>query len=153
MRVLRCNIKSEEIPLESDSFDAVLFFEIFEHLRINPIYTLREVLRVLKPGGLLLATPNLRSLGGIKNFLLRNQAYSCFGNILEEYEKLEQIGHMGHVREYTSTEVIDFLKRLGFDVIKIIYRGKYEFILNKLIISIFPSLRPFITYVAQKAQP
>jgi SAM-dependent methyltransferase len=71
--ILKCNIEKEHLPIPDNSFDAVVFNELFEHLRINLIFTMREVFRVLKPDGiLLLSSPNLRSLLGIINFLLRN---------------------------------------------------------------------------------
>ena len=39
----------------------MLFCELFEHLHLNPFHTLKEIFRVLRPGGLLLlTTPNLR---------------------------------------------------------------------------------------------
>ena len=48
-------------PLPTASVDAVLFCELFEHLHLNPFHTLKEIFRVLRPGGLfLLTTPNLR---------------------------------------------------------------------------------------------
>jgi hypothetical protein len=64
--------------------------------------------------------------------------------------KLETLGHMGHVREYTITEVTDFLRKIGFEIDKIIYRGRIAGTISKLIIRLFPSLRPFVTYVARK---
>ncbi len=43
-------------------FDAVTFWHVFEHLR-DPVWTLKECARILKPGGLLLiAVPNTASL-------------------------------------------------------------------------------------------
>jgi hypothetical protein len=33
---------------------------------------------------------------------------------------------MGHVREYTSKEVTDFLQQIGFEIEGIIYRGSYS---------------------------
>lgn len=146
-------LENEKLPLDSDSYDTVIFFELFEHLRINPIFVMREVLRVLKPNGfLLLSSPNLRSLRGAQNFLLRNHAFSCCGDIYAEYDKLEKLGHMGHVREYTSAEIIKFLSDIGFEVKKLIYRGRYPSNSSQLAIRLFPKLRPFITYVAQKPE-
>lgn len=149
--IIKCDIEKELLPFESDSYDAVIFFELFEHLRINPIHTLAEVCRVLKPNGLLLlSSPNLRSLQGIKNFLFCNRAYSCCGEIFPEYEKLELLGHMGHVREYTTVEVTEFLRRVGFSCETIIYRGNYDTPFHRSVIKVFPSLRPFVTYIARK---
>ena len=151
INVVKCDIELEKLPFEDNSFDAIVFNELFEHLRINPIFTLSEVLRVLKPGGIMmLSSPNLRSLRGIYNFLLKNRSYSCSGNTYAEYQKLEKLGHMGHVREYTTKEVIDFLTNVGFDVTFVIYRGRFGANLKQILARVFPSLRPFISYVAQK---
>jgi SAM-dependent methyltransferase len=157
INVIRCDIEKEKLPLASNSFDAAVFNELFEHLRINPIFTLSEVLRVLKPGGIMmLSTPNLRSLAGIYNFLVRNRAYSCSGNIYAEYQKMKELGHMGHVREYTTTEISEFLENVGFKIESVIYRGQFDTeytLLNRpiqLFTGLFPSLRPFVSYVAKK---
>ncbi len=151
--MLKCDIEKDKLPIESNTYDTVVFNEIFEHLRINPIFTMREVLRVLKPNGLLLmSSPNLRSIRGLKHFLLQNRAFSCLGNIYAEYEKLEKLGHMGHVREYTSKEVIDFLENIGFEMTMLIYRGRCYSKVAQIAIRLFPTLRPFITYVAIKPE-
>lgn len=151
LNIAKCDIEKEPLPFPDNSFDAVVFNELFEHLRINPIFTLSEVLRVMKPNGvLMLSSPNLKSLGGIKNYLFKDRAFSCSGNIYAEYMKLKQLGHMGHVREYTRTEVVDFMKNVGFVVTGIIYRGRYGTNSAQLLVRIFPSLRPFISYVATK---
>ncbi len=151
VKVISCDIEKEALPISDEQYDAVIFFEIFEHLRINPIFTMREIWRVLKPNGILfLSTPNLKSIYGLKNFIFKDRAYSCCGDIYSEFMKLETLGHMGHVREYTVTEVIDFLKKIGFEIDKIIYRGRINGIISKFIIRIFPALRPFVTYIARK---
>lgn len=149
--VVRCNIETESLPFADASFDAVIFNELFEHLRINPVFTLSEVLRILKPNGIItLSTPNLRSLEGIRNFLLRDRAYSCAPSIFLEYKKLQTIGHMGHVREYTRTEVVDFLQTIGFSITAIIYRGEYAHWLKRSLLRLAPGLSPFVSYVATK---
>jgi SAM-dependent methyltransferase len=151
LTIVECNIETQPLPFADESFDAAVFNELFEHLRINPVFTLTEVLRIMKPNGILtLSTPNLRSLDGIRNFLLRDRAFSCASNIYLEYQKLQTIGHMGHVREYTRTEVVEFLQTIGFAVTAIIYRGEYDNVLKRALISLIPSLSPFVTYIARK---
>lgn len=147
--VARCDVEREPLPFADASFDAALMNELFEHLRIDPIGTLREVRRVLVPGGrLLLSTPNLRSLRGLKNLLLHNRAHAASGDVYAQYEKLETLGHMGHVREYTTREVGDFLARIGFRVETLVFRGGHGRGLVGVAERLFPSLRPFFTAVA-----
>jgi len=150
-KVSKCDIENETLSFPDNTFDVSIFFELFEHLRINPIFTLREIYRVLKPGGvLLISTPNLRSLSGLNNFLLKNKCYSCSGDIYKEYEKLTKIGHMGHVREYTTLEVTEFLEKIGFSVEEIVFRGKYGDRFANGVVRLLPRLRPFSSFVARK---
>ena len=115
LRISRCNVETEPLPFPDAGFNVVLFNEIFEHLRIDPVFTLKEVHRICVDGGnLLLSTPNLRSLRGVVNFLLHGRAYSCCGDPFTEYSKLRELGHMGHVREYTTVEVGAFFSAVGF---------------------------------------
>jgi SAM-dependent methyltransferase len=151
LQVERCDIETEMLPFDDNYADLVVFNEIFEHLRIDPTFTIGEVIRVLRPGGrLLLSTPNLRSLDGIMNFMLRGQAYSCSGNIYAEYRKLHSLGHMGHVREYTFPEVAAFLANAGLEVESVSWRGSYKKAWKRTVSRIAPSLRPFMTIAARK---
>jgi SAM-dependent methyltransferase len=149
--VRRCDVETETVPFDAATFDAVVFNELFEHLRINPIFTMREVHRVLEPGGrLLLSTPNLRSFRGIRNLVVRHQGHAVSGGIYRQYEKLDALGHMGHVKEYTPREVSDFLGRIGFRVEKIIYRGGHGRGLVGLAERVAPTMRPFFALIARK---
>lgn len=127
LNIIKCNVDNEALPFKDCQFDAVIFNELFEHLRVNLILTMQEVYRILKPGGILfLSTPNLKSLGGVINFLFHNKSYACASDLFHEWNKINTIGHMGHVREYTAFEVTDFLSKIGFSINKIIYRGSYK---------------------------
>jgi len=150
LRVIKCDIEEQQVPAPNATFDAALFNELFEHLRIDLIHTMGEVRRVLKPGGLLLlSSPNLRSLQGLENFLLRNRATSCAGDVYGEYEKLRKLGHMGHVREYTTREIVEFLDRVGFRVEHLVFRGDFGRSWMTLAARVIPGFRPFVTYVAR----
>lgn len=151
LHVGRCDIESEPLPIADAGVDAVLFNELFEHLRIDPIFTLTEVLRVLVPGGLLLlSTPNLRSFRGIRNLVVRNQGHAVSGGVHRQYDKLRTLGHMGHVREYTTVETVEFLERIGFVVEAIVYRGGHGRGIVGLGERFAPSLRPFFTIIARR---
>ena len=154
LHVTRCDIETEAVPFADETFDVVLFNELFEHLRINPVFTLKEAYRVLKPAGLLLlSTPNLRSLRGIRNLVLRNQGHAVSAGVYRQYEKLESLGHMGHVREYTTREVSDFLTRIGFRIEKVVFRGGHGKGVVGIAERVAPSFRPFFSLVASRAGP
>ena len=154
INVIKCNFEVERLPFADETFDAAVFNELFEHLRINPIFTLSEVLRVMKSGATLtLSSPNLKSLGGMRNYWLKSKAYSCSAEIYAEYKKLEDLGHMGHVREYTPTEIIEFLQTIGFEVTGVIFRGEYPGPAARTLLRLIPSLSPFVTYIAKKPGP
>lgn len=151
LEVRQCDIENEAIPSDDAHFDAVLFNEVFEHLRINLIATFEEVHRVMKPGGLLmLSTPNLRSADGLSNLLFRDHGHACQRGIFDQYSKLRSLGHMGHVREYTVTEVADFLRQMNFSVEHVVYRGAGASRMSRLAGRVFPNLRPFFTCIARK---
>jgi 2-polyprenyl-3-methyl-5-hydroxy-6-metoxy-1,4-benzoquinol methylase len=61
------------VPAENGSIDTVVALEIIEHLE-NPKAFLREIGRVLKPGGsLILSTPNIVSVQSKTRFLFKNE--------------------------------------------------------------------------------
>jgi SAM-dependent methyltransferase len=141
------------IPLVMTAALAALDYEV-SAVDVKPVFTLREAWRVLVPGGtLLLSTPNLRSLRGIRNLLLRNQGHAVSGGVYEQYEKLDTLGHMGHVREYTTREVSDVLARVGFRVETMVFRGGHGKGVVGIAERLAPALRPFFTLIASKDRP
>lgn len=153
LRVAACDLERERLPFDDESFDLVVFNELFEHLRLDPIFTVGEVHRVLRPGGrLLLSTPNLRSLRGVRNLLQHGRAHAVSGGIYEQYEKLRSLGHMGHVREYTTVEVAEFLEHMGLVVIEVVYRGGHGRGPVGVVERLLPSWRPFQTLVAERVE-
>jgi 2-polyprenyl-3-methyl-5-hydroxy-6-metoxy-1,4-benzoquinol methylase len=154
IKIEQVDFETEKLPFEDNSFDVAIFNEVFEHLRINPIFTLREVHRVLKKDGqLMLSTPNLMSWKGWYNFVFKSKLAP---NLFQEYMKLEKLGHMGHVRLYSPVEVIQFLKEIGLKVEVIIHRGEWQspsdrkrYWGNKFL-KTFPKYRTFFSVVARK---
>jgi len=150
--IKKCDIEKQKIPFDDGRFELVLFNEILEHLRIDPISTLKEVNRIIKPNGIMvLTTPNLYSLRKIILFNLGNG----FNDPYEEFEKLHTIGHMGHIREYSSKEVKKLLEKTGFNIINVRYKTYHNVkrkpapIIN-LFYYFFPKWRPLQIIISKK---
>jgi len=119
--VHKIDIEREALPFDSGLFDVIFFAEVLEHLRINPLNALREVYRVLKPNGkIIISVPNITPIHRI-HFLI-GKDYQ--GNIVKEFEKLDWLGHMGHFRLYSISEVKNILEYIGFHLQSILRRGK-----------------------------
>ncbi|MEM6255995.1 MAG: class I SAM-dependent methyltransferase [Cyanobacteria bacterium P01_D01_bin.156] len=52
----------EHLPFANESFDAVIFAHVLEHM-VNPVETLQEMVRVLKPGAPLIGSVTRKGLG------------------------------------------------------------------------------------------
>lgn len=152
-QVFKCNIEVDPLPLPDSCADLIVFNEVFEHLRINLIFTLTEIRRILKKDGIvILSTPNLRSLRGIKSFLVGGRSAWCCPNLYSEWSKLNGIGHMGHVREYTPRDVTEFLTALGFRCDTILFRGGGNSLHERITYRCKPSLRPFMSIIVRRAE-
>lgn len=151
LSIKKGDIEQDLLPYEDNIFDFVLFSEVFEHLRVNPIASMNEICRVMKPMGyLFLATPNFYSLRNIKS-ILKGKGY---GDPYAEYSKLSKIGHMGHVREYSSNQVRDFLKHSNLQIVKFKKTTYYHYYGSKALSVFLNLVLPFIKehqlFIAQK---
>lgn len=153
--VHRCNIEREQLPFKDECVGTVLFAETFEHLRVDPLFVLSEIHRVMASDGrLLLTTPNLYSAQNIVRFL----AGRGITDGLTEFSKLRRLGHMGHVREYSHNEVRRFLEASGFavehvDFAHYNFRGKRG-LLARLIFALLPRcFQSFQVVIARKSGP
>jgi SAM-dependent methyltransferase len=117
LRVITCDVEREPLPFEDHSVGTVAMCATFEHLRVDPLFALQEIRRVLQLDGVLyLTTPNLYRLGNVVSFVLgRGLAFDP----IHEYGKLRTVGHMGHVREYTASEMRRFLAEARFATIEV----------------------------------
>lgn len=151
-----CDIEKDKFPFKNDSFDKIILSEVFEHLYVNPVFTMKEIKRVLKGGGtLILTTPNGYSAKRIYNFII---GHGTSENPFNEFNKINTIGHRGHIREYSIYELKDFLIKSGFTIKRIYYisfnhlRLEKKPILSlfiKSIYFIFPKLRSSLFIVAK----
>ena len=118
--VHQCDIERGVFPFEDETFECVMLCETFEHLRIDPAFVLSEINRVMANGAtLILTTPNVYSLPSIARFILGRS----IADPTTEFGKLRSLGHMGHVREYSTSEVVRFVEAAGLAVHSINYRS------------------------------
>jgi len=100
------NIESGSFPYADASFDLVFFCEIIEHLLMDPLSVLREISRVLRPGGsLILTTPNVARLENVAKLI-------SGANIYDPYSGYGPYGR--HNREYNKHDLHLLLTYAGF---------------------------------------
>ena len=105
------NIEKDRFPYTTRTFSVVLFCEIIEHLREDPLRPLGEIHRVLKPSGpLIMTTPNVCRASNLEK-LARGM------NIYDPYSRHGIYGR--HNREYTIQEIRELLAGTGFVVEKL----------------------------------
>ncbi|MDA8130785.1 MAG: class I SAM-dependent methyltransferase [Elusimicrobia bacterium] len=99
---IEADIDSGDLPLSAGTYDCVLCTEFLEHL-YEPAHALKEMARVLKPGGrAVITTPNYA--------LLHNRAASLAGRLPQTMLN-EQ-----HIRFYTYSSLSALAESAGFRV-------------------------------------
>jgi SAM-dependent methyltransferase len=102
------NVETDLFPYPDESFDVVIFSELIEHLGVNPVRTLSEIHRVLRPDGLMIVTtPNAISLDRLETTVRGGS------QMVDRYSPLFGPGAR-HNREYHPHELRQLLDGNGF---------------------------------------
>jgi len=111
------DLEHERFPFADGAFDAVLFCEVIEHLFENPVFTLSEIHRVLKPGGaLILSTPNAARSGNLLRIFFG-------GNPFDQYHLGSPLRGSRHSREFTLHELESLIGGCGFRIDRAVGRN------------------------------
>jgi len=113
-----CDIMNAPLPLADNSVDCILFADVIEHLLHSPKFPLMEFRRVLKPGGVCVATtPNAMRLSVRIRVLLGISNWPYIGDFFDlSY-------HGGHHHEYTIEEFKSVFTRSGFELLRFALDG------------------------------
>ncbi|MBI3666401.1 MAG: glycosyltransferase [Acidobacteria bacterium] len=104
----------DPFPYPDGWFATVLCCELIEHLATDPMHTMSEINRIVRPGGtLVLTTPNICSLRAIAAILL-----GYHPGLFPHYIRPSANGTIDprHAREYAPREVALLLEQAGFEV-------------------------------------
>jgi SAM-dependent methyltransferase len=110
VEAVACDIERDILPAESKSIDVVIFTDVIEHLHHSPRPALNEIMRILRPGGIVLAsTPNALRLTA------RLKVLTGVSNWPKIWDYFDQpLAHFGHHHEYTIEEFKGVFQRTGF---------------------------------------
>ena len=112
-----CDLGAEPLPFSDNQFDFVTYTDVMEHHSFSPKRVLREIHRVLVPGGrVIVVMPNHASIYNRLKLLFGgsvNDDFDYFFDVCAD----ERI-YDGHHREYTRAELRAALRRTQFQVLE-----------------------------------
>jgi SAM-dependent methyltransferase len=114
-------------PFEPDFFDRVYSFAVLEHVA-HPFSLLRELFRIMKPGGLAYLSANLHR--GPKASHLYREIFFPFPHLLFSDDVISEfrLKHHGHrggaswVNRLTWSQYEDYLREIGFEIRSLKFR-------------------------------
>jgi methionine biosynthesis protein MetW len=126
---------NEGLEFPSDSFDVVISNQVIEHLMETDLFV-KEILRVLKPGGYtVVSTNNMASWHNIISLVLGMQPMPCYvSNEVRLGNKLDPT--MGtrhpdrgaiHLRVFAYAALRDLFEHHGFTAVQVATSGYYPF--------------------------
>lgn len=106
--VIKTDIAAKPFPVKENSADLVMMNETIEHFTTPPLPCIKEIARVLKPGGtFVMTTPNVASMSNRFRFLTGKNIYTDI-NVLHNVSP-----HKLHNREYTMSELESLVTQAG----------------------------------------
>jgi SAM-dependent methyltransferase len=105
------DVEAEGFPFEPESFDAILFADVLEHL-VDPWRVLREAASLLVPGGRVIASiPNLQNAAVLRRLIRGRWQYRERG-----------ITDFGHLRFFTLHTIRHLFQQAGLRLVHVGYQ-------------------------------
>lgn len=139
LKVLAIDIENPESRsnVSFADFDVVVLCEVLEHMRMDLIGTLRHLKTQMRSDSFLyLTTPNFFFFRRFFKLMVTGRSGP---SLVEEWGKLEKLGHMGHVREYSKKELLELFRYTDFNVESVQLRNRSSTI-TKTAKGLLPSL-------------
>lgn len=137
-----CSDLNEEIPFDSNSFDAVFSNQVIEHL-INPTKFAKEMKRVLKPRGYaIVSTENLASWHNIIALMHGDQPFSGphirvddfllgphFKSVPTSLDTSDPdiLNMPNHTKVFAFNAFRHLFEAVGFEIVRLLGEGYYPF--------------------------
>jgi len=162
IKYMKLDIDKSRIPLESESIDIVFLTGVLEHL-YNPANVFNEIDRICKRKGLLyMITPNSANLKNRISLLFGKSIYHDLRGWLHKHrftiENTQELKFLGHIREYTKSEVIELLNIYNFDLYSMEYNiteraiqyPKYLVTIYNVFEKVYPPFSYSMNFIALK---
>lgn len=116
------NLRSQQLPYEENSFDAVIICEVIEHFNFNPLPVLKEINRVTKKSGYVyIGMPNQSSIINRIKLLRGESIHNPITDFFKQLDRNENMLVGLHWREYTLRETVEMIEKMGFRAVKQYY--------------------------------
>jgi SAM-dependent methyltransferase len=110
-----CDVGREPLPFPAARFDFVTYLDVIEHHAFAPTRVLREIHRVLRPGGqVVILTPHHASLANRVSLLVGRSVHDDIRAYLDG--GATHAVYQGHHREYTRRDLRYALMHSGYVV-------------------------------------
>ena len=113
---------THKLSLPDSAYDLILCWETMEHFNFNPVKFVRELYRILKPGGRVCITvPNRASFQSIVGLLCGRGEIATINSYyhFENYQSSGKTAFYGfHWREYSAPELKHLFSEAGFKILR-----------------------------------
>lgn len=134
-KVVLGNIETMDLPVEAGSIDILLCLDVLEHL-VNPWETLRRLVTLLSPGGVLVASiPNVRYFRVLLSLIVHGRWDYSDDGVLDRT----------HLRFFTRKTAIELIESAGLSVDQVAahntHRDSWKYLSFEILT--LAQLRPF----------